>query len=508
MLKGQVRKSIILLAILTVLIATVGAHIYTTTHHSQCSPKTGVKNVIILIGDGMGFAHVRVTELVYGHLNMTSQPYWITAFGQTYSLSGEVTDSAAAGTAIATGFKTYNGMISTVKLNGEIKNVATLLEVAQYLGKSTGLVTTTRITHATPAVFAAHVEDRDMEKEIAKQLILSKVNVLFGGGKREFDSETIELAKRLGYKVIYTRDELKKVEGDYILGLFADSHIPYVLDRDENIPSLLEMTKKAIEILEKNPNGFFLMVEGGRIDHAAHANDIASVVAETKEFDEVVGYCLKYAMERGDTIVIVLADHETGGLAVGLKHGHSIDTNKILEIKRSIEFMVKEIKKGKDIAEVVEIYTGIKLTDEEIRYIEEKAKENPKYGLGNALGEIISKRVGVGFASHKHTGEPIPIMVYGPGAEMFRGFLHHVDTSRLIAKDMLFGTYTPTNIRVMPSDIKGDINGNCMIDLDDAYIALTFVGNVADNFTAIIDMDNNGLIDYKDVVTIYNQAIR
>ena len=99
-------------------------------------------------------------------------------------------------------------------------------------------------------------------------------------------------------------------------------------------------------------------------------------------------------------------------------------------------------------------------------------------------------------------------MVYGPGAEMFRGFLHHVDTSRLIAKDMLFGTYTPTNIIVMPSDIKGDINGNCMIDLDDAYIALTFVGNVADNFTAIIDMDNNGLIDYKDVVTIYNLAIR
>jgi len=224
--------------------------------------------------------------------------------------------------------------------------------------------------------------------------------------------------------------------------------------------------------------------------------------------DEVVGYCLKYAMKRGDTLVIVLADHETGGLAVGLKHGHSIDINQILKIKRSVYYMAKEIKKGGDIAEVVEKYTGIKLTDEEIRYIEEMAKKDPKYGLGNALGEVISRKVGVGFASHKHTGEPIPIMVYGPGAEMFRGFLHHVDTSRLIAKDMMFGTYTPTNLKVMPSNIKGDINGNYIIDLDDAYIALTFVGSVADKFTAILDMDNNGLIDYKDVVIIYNQAIK
>ena len=140
----------------------MGAHIYNTIPHSQCTSKTGVK---ILIRDGMGFAHIRVTELVYGYLNMTSQPYWFTAYEQTDSLSGEVTDSSA-GTAIATGFKTYNGMISTIKLNGEIKTVTTSLEVAKYFGK--------------PAVFAAHVENRHMEKKIAKQLVVSKVNVLFG----------------------------------------------------------------------------------------------------------------------------------------------------------------------------------------------------------------------------------------------------------------------------------------------------------------------------------------
>ncbi|GBF36395.1 alkaline phosphatase [Methanofervidicoccus abyssi] len=466
----------------------------------------GVKNVIILIGDGMGLAHIEITKICYGHLNMEDMPY--TGYELTDSLSGPVTDSAAAGTAIATGFKTYNGMISTVKVNDKLVNVTSLLELAKCSGKATGLVTTTRITHATPAVFASHVEKRSMEEEIARQLIEEKVNVLFGGGKEKFSDDILKLAKKNGYEVVYTREGLESANGKYVLGLFADSHIPYVLDRDNKTVGLLEMTKKAIELLEKDSDkGFFLMVEGGRIDHAAHGNDIASVVAETKEFDEVVGYCLDYARKNKNTLVIVLADHETGGLGVGIDYGDPIDEKEILNIKASTETMAKEIENGGDPKEVIKKYTGLDLTDEEVKKIEDAMKSDNKYALGNAIGEIISEKVGVRFVSHKHTGVPVPIMAYGPGAEHFRGFRHHVDTSKEIADLMLFGgdrMIITNGVGV----IKGDANGNYRIDLDDAYITLNqYVGKIATNDDEKrLDMDNNGIIDYKDVALIMEMA--
>jgi len=465
----------------------------------------GVKNVIILIGDGMGVGQVEITRLCHGHLHMEDMSYG--GYELTGSLSGPVTDSAAAGTAIATGFKTYNRMISTVKVGNRIVNVTTLLELAKYSGKATGLVTTTRITHATPAVFASHVKHRDMEKEIARQLIEHKVNVLFGGGKREFDTETLDLARRNGYKVIYTKDELKSVDGDYVLGLFAESHMPYVLDRDNNTVGLLDMTKKAIELLEKDPDGFFLMVEGGRIDHACHANDVASVVAETKEFDDVVGYCLDYARRNKNTLVVILADHETAGLGIGTDYGDPIDEHRILSIKASVSKMAKEIKKGGDPREVIKKYTGLDLTDEEVKKIKEAMNSDNKYALGNAIGEILSERVGVRFISHKHTGNPVPIMAYGPGQEFFRGFRHHVDTSKEIADVMLFGGERNVNVNGI-GVIKGDADGDYRIDLDDAYITLNYyVGKTALNSDEKrLDMDNNGIIDYMDVVKIMEMA--
>ncbi|HIQ39330.1 MAG TPA: alkaline phosphatase [Methanothermococcus okinawensis] len=465
----------------------------------------GVKNIIVLIGDGMGFSQVEITRLCYGHLNMEDMSYL--GYELTDSLSGPVTDSAAAGTAIATGFKTYNGMISTIKIGDKVVNVTTLLELAKYSGKATGLVTTTRITHATPAVFASHVEDRDMEKEIARQLIEKRVNVLFGGGKREFDNNTLKLAEDIGYKVIYTKEELEDIDGKYVLGLFSDSHIPYVLDRNTDTVGLLDMTKKAIALLEKDPDGFFLMVEGGRIDHACHANDIASVVAETKEFDDVVGYCLDYARKNKNTLVIVLADHETGGLGIGIDYGDPIDEKVILDIKASTGKMAKEIRKGEDPRKVIKKYTGLDLTDEEVDRIKEAMNSGNKYALGNAVGEIISEKVGVRFISHKHTGTPVPILVYGPGEEYFRGFRHHIDTSKEIADMMLFGGERKVSIKGI-GVIKGDANGDYRIDLDDAYITLNYyVGKITLNSDEKkLDMDNNGVIDYRDVAIIMEMA--
>ena len=501
-------KKIGILGILFVISILLLSQISIAKNYSVKNPSInakGVKNVIILIGDGMGFGQMEITRLCYGYLNMENMPYY--GYELTDSLSGPVTDSAAAGTAIATGFKTYNKMISTIKVNNRVVNVTTLLELAKCSGKATGLVTTTRITHATPAVFASHVEHRDMEKEIARQLIKNRVNVLFGGGKREFDNDTLKLAEKMGYKIVYTKEELENVDGNYVLGLFSDSHMPYVLDRDRDDVGLLDMTKKAIELLEKDPDGFFLMIEGGRIDHACHANDIASVVAETKEFDEVVGYCLDYARKNKDTLVIVLADHETGGLGVGIDYEDPIDEERILSIRASVDKMAKEIKNGGDPKKVIKKYTGMDLTDEEVKKIKEAMKSKNKYALGNAIGEIISEKVGVRFISHKHTGTPVPILAYGPGAEYFRGFRHHVDTSKEIADIMLFGGERYVKINGI-GVIKGDADGDYKVDMDDAYITLNYyVGKiVSNNDERRLDMDNNGIIDYKDVIMIMEMA--
>ncbi len=460
-----------------------------------------VKNVILLIGDGMGFPQLHITELVYGNLTMEHFNWTCVGFELTDSLSGEVTDSAAAGTAIATGFKTYNGMISTLKLNNKTVNLTTILEVAERINKSTGLVTTARITDATPAVFASHVKNRHMENVIARQLIEHRVNVLLGGGAKYFDEKTLKLAKKYGYVIVHDKKSLERAKGKYILGLFAKSNIPFVLDRSKNIPSLLDMTKKAIEVLEKNPNGFFLMVEGGRIDHACHINDIASVVAETKEFDDVVKYVLNYAKHRGDTVVIVTADHETGGLAVGITYGKSVKVKDILKVKKSVEYMAKEIRSGKSIEYVVKKYAGIELSPEEVKRIKEAEKE--KYGLEDTLGEIISEKMGVKFATHKHTGSPVPLMVYGSD-EFKGGFLHHVATSKIIAKLMLFDRDFKV-AKLARSKIKGDANGDGIVNEEDAYIALMHVGNVSGAYKNI-DMDGNGIIDYNDVCLILSKA--
>ena len=268
------------------------------------------------------------------------------------------------------------------------------------------------------------------------------------------------------------------------------------------------MTRKAIELLEKNPNGFFLMIEAGRIDHASHGNDIAAALAETKELDDVVGYVLEYARQRGDTLVVVIADHETGGLAVGTNYGKVVDVQGILNIKASTGTMAAEIKNGGDIKEVVKKYTGIELTNDEVAYIQKRAEEDPKYGLSNGIGEVLAERLGVRFASHKHTGEPVPLFAYGPGASKFVGFHHHTQTGRLIAELMVYGVGTINVAFAGTSTVEGDLNGDHRVDAKDAYLVLRlFLGSTVDDDTEkAIDMDGNGIIDLGDVIAILQEA--
>jgi len=406
-----------------------------------------VKNVIFLIGDGMGLAHVTLTSYFVGKpLEMMKMSY--SGLAYTYSANSFVTDSAAAGTALATGYKTFNGMLG---MTPDGKPVMTLFEAAKKVGKATGVVTTTRVTHATPAAFYAHVKDRDEEKEIARQLVVgTTIDVAFGGGMKHFSEELLEKAKANGFTVVTTREELLNLDPSAVkrvLGIFARSHLSYYVDGEDR-PSLAEMTGKAIEILSKNEEGFFLMVEGGRIDHAAHGNDVVAMIYDTIEFDEAVKVALEFAKKDGDTLVVVTADHETGGL--GLSNGeYAIDVEKLRSYpKISIEKLMREITPD-NFKEVIKKYYGIDLSDEEVEALK-KAFEEGEYAPSNTIGEIISAHALIGWTTHTHTGIMVPVFAEGPGAEKFTGIMENVEIPKMIAEltDVPLHEYYFTEIAV------------------------------------------------------------
>jgi alkaline phosphatase len=273
------------------------------------------KNIILLIGDGMGTSQIYAGLIANnGRLNLEKFP--ITGFSKTSSADDLITDSAASGTAMATGTKTNNGMIGVTPDNVRVENI---IEIAERKGKSTGLVATSTITHATPASFFAHVESRNDYEGIALQFLKADVDVFIGGGSVHFIKRLDQrnLAKELvnkGYSVCLSLDQLDTCSNDKIAGLVYQASPPSMMDGRGKM--LSKATKKAIEALDKNEKGFFLMVESSQIDWANHQNSIKYSNMEVIDFDDVIGEVLKFAAIDGETLVIVTGDHETGGLGI------------------------------------------------------------------------------------------------------------------------------------------------------------------------------------------------
>jgi alkaline phosphatase len=287
-----------------------------------------------MVGDGMGVSQVSAAQTVKGKLQMSR----LKTMGllTTHCSNTFITDSAAAGTALATGFKTSKGTISQTPEGEKLK---TMLEYAEEAGKSTGIVVTCSVTHATPAAFMTHAENRGEQNLIAEQIVKSGVDVLFGGGKGYFIAKSEKDSKRKDEKnLIAELEEQMPVVTDaknfqalenhkQATALLDNGHLPVAEKRPV---SLQKMTETAIKILAKNPRGFFLMVEGSQIDWGGHQNNSQTIISETIDFDNAVGTAMDFAEKNGKTLVIVTADHETGGYSLlnGSVKEHKVSATK------------------------------------------------------------------------------------------------------------------------------------------------------------------------------------
>ena len=281
------------------------------------------RNTVLLIGDGMGPQHVQAARYYVGAPLLFDQ---FAHQGQltTANADGGVTDSAAAATAIATGHKASNYVVS-LALPGDGSELQTLLEYLSARGRSTGLVTTTTMTDATPAAFGAHETNRNNRSQIANDFLMqTRPNVLLGGGG---NGMTALGAQTSGYTVVTDRSSLLALDPllvAFVSGQFGSSDLPYEYDGVGSLPHLSEMAVKALDFLEQDEDGFFLMVEGGKIDHASHANDSARMMGEILEFHEAVTSVYDRLKLRSDTLILVLADHETGGLQPPVDNGVNV----------------------------------------------------------------------------------------------------------------------------------------------------------------------------------------
>ncbi|HKB08084.1 MAG TPA: alkaline phosphatase, partial [Candidatus Polarisedimenticolia bacterium] len=388
------------------------------------------RSAVLFIGDGMGPGYVTLTRVARGgsagRLRMDSLPY--TALARTHSSDSPVTDSAAAASAMACGQKTANGVLcedaAAVYAKQDGRRLESIAVWAKKRGLLVGLVTTTRVTHATPAAFYATQRDREEEADIARQAVASGFDFILGGGRTFFPDGLAAESRTKGWAIVESADELKAVRGldRHILGLFAGSHLPYQAeieaarkkaadepqqaqpgtaaggqDAARTSPTLPEMTRWAIDILTKSGRPFFLMVEGGRIDHAGHANWARTLVDETAAFDEAVGYAIDHLDPR-TALVLVTADHETGGLAM---NGYPDEKDGIWSTYRD-----PEAPEGDEAYPVVTFMTGPGT---------KRQTEKPPHGADDPHAS------GIALGQAAHTGVDVTLYAWGAGADKVHG---------------------------------------------------------------------------------------
>ncbi|WP_141992947.1 alkaline phosphatase [Bacillus sp. B4EP4a] len=407
-----------------------------------------IKNVIFLIGDGMGVSYTSAYRYLKDNpgtkvAERTEFDKYLVGQQMTYpeDSAQNITDSASAATAMSAGVKTYNAAIAVDNDKSEVK---TVLEAAKEKGKATGLVATSEITHATPASFGAHDENRKNMNSIAddyyNDLIKGKhkIDVLLGGGKSNFVRPDVNLAKAFekdGYSYVTDKNQMLKDKNEQVLGLFASEGLPKMIDRPSETPSLSDMTSSAIQRLNKDKDGFFLMVEGSQVDWAGHDNDIVGAMSEMEDFEKAYKEAIEFAKKDKHTLVVATADHSTGGFSIGAKGIYNWYGEPIKAAKRTPDFMADAIVKGADVEKTLKQYIDqneVKLTDGEIKTVTEAAKSKNVTNVDNAIEAIFDNRTNTAWTTGGHTGEDVPVYAYGPYKERFAGQVDNTDHAKII----------------------------------------------------------------------------
>ena len=427
------------------------------------------KGLIFVVGDGMPLGVTRamheIRTGIFGRKDSNlyarlRDPKSSVGYMATASLSGIVTDSAPASVAWATGVKTTNRMLAALPYG---RPLTTILELLKDEGYGCGLVTTTRVTHATPAAWVSHQLHRDLEDDIALDMLAFHPDVLLGGGSVHFDAAKRPDRKDLfgrfnaaGYDVVRNRKALlaNEANGRPLMGSFSSSHLAYAVDRlnDQQLgasqPTLPEMTAAALQRLSRNPKGFILQVEAGRIDHASHSNDAWGAIMDTLELDDTLAVIDTYLAANPNTLVIVTSDHGNSGWGVNGTGPDYNDSTAALRsygaAKASFEVIIKKMK-GKeagDIGEIVREYTGFAIDRNESQMIVDamaagyapypgdfiyqpdatlgKILSHSSYGRsGKGASSAAIRRGNVGFTSCNHTAEDQLLLAYGHKAREF-----------------------------------------------------------------------------------------
>ncbi|MDX1952226.1 MAG: alkaline phosphatase [Verrucomicrobiota bacterium] len=426
----------------------------------SANPGAKPRHIIHLVSDGMSSGTLSCSNEL-SHLlrkrpltwiNLLNQPNVVSSTMNMRSLNSYVTDSSAASSSWGSGSRIVNGGVNILPDGRSLKP---LYEILKEAGWKRGLVTTTEITHATPAGFVAKGLKRDAAEQIALQYLSQKVEVLLGGGSKFFTAtergdkkDLLKEYQNNDYVICQNADDLKNADNTKSwLGIFSKSHLPYTIDQiasddlTRKIPTLAQMTRRALDKLMQ-ADRFILQVEGGRVDHAAHTCDAASAFRDQIAFDEAIDVCLDFQKKHPETLIVITTDHGNGNPALngsGEIYGKS---NALLanlkKVRRSFSAVFEEIEGVKtgnstEIRRILSDAFGTKVpwvkVGQLMRYFE--GEQAALYDLMNSpechLGQFVANFTGIGWTGNAHTGDYVPLVAVGPGAEDFRGFIQNID---------------------------------------------------------------------------------
>ncbi len=425
-------------------------------------PIKNAKNIIFMVSDGMSNGTLSMTD-IYSRNILGKTSEWMSLYHEnkvsralmdTASANSIVTDSSAASSSFGSGFRVKNGVLN-VGANGE--QYLPIWQKFKKKGKKAGCVTTVTITHATPAGFCINSESRSSEPEIAQKYADIGFDVLMGGGdeffnptKRKDGKDLYDYYKQKGYQVVDDKDDLEKLsKNKKLLGIFSHGALPYTADKNtlkeeyKNVPSLAEMTKTAIDQMKDHKEGFVLQVESGKVDWAAHANDIAGLIHEQLAFDEALKAVIDFAEKDGNTLVIFTTDHGNAnpGIIYGSKANEKFES--ISKYKYTNEYVLNGIKPSYNLQQVkdwISETNGISLPDEDAKHLlsfyNDLEKEDGLYNYKKLpyklYSEIQKKSNAVGWISMDHSADYVEVGAFGPGKELLKPYIKNTDLHYLM----------------------------------------------------------------------------